>query len=264
MTFDQGKHTWSRAIGRIVTAGGGGPNKPIVLMAASAVWTADGQDRSGYCWTLRPATITPHWCRMLNGDACAIKRIADEDIAEWRQDRNSVASAMVVSDIGQNLAAAGILCGRDFHDPITYRNVLINGSDNTGDTYGDQGASLIGARYLVSWFDAVIWKNEAHLEEPPVGVYGAPFVDGRVIPLHSPDQYSVPDDGGLTWDQVGRAAASSESLVHRPGIGDADILMDVTADETVAIALMLQFWAADRFAPSANTGSIKRGFVGVF
>ncbi len=264
MTFSRGKRPRSRAVGRIITAGGGGPNQPIALMASTAIWTADGQDCGEYHWTLRPAMITPHWCRMLDGDARVIKRIADNDIDEWRESRNPTASAIVVSDIGQNLAAADILRGRDFHDPNAYHNVLINGSDNSGDTFGNQGTSVIGARYLVSWFDAVIWKNTERANEPPTGAHGAPFADGQIVLSHIPDQYTVPGDGGLTWDQVGRAAASTEDLVRRSGLGDSDTLTNVTADETVAIALMLQFWAADRFAPSANTGPINRGFVGVF
>ncbi len=200
---------------------------------------------------------------MLDGDARVIKRIAEADIAEWREGRSPTASAMLVSDIGQNLAAADILQGRSFHDPTTFLNVLINGSNEAGETYGDLGAAVIGARYLVSWFDTAIWKTAEQLTDPPSGDYGAPFADGRIILSHDPDKYRVPTDGGLTWEQVGRAAATTEDLVRRPGTGDTDMLIDMSADETVAITLMLQFWAADRRAPSANTGPVERGILGV-
>ncbi|WP_050602973.1 hypothetical protein [Ruegeria sp. 6PALISEP08] len=243
------------AFGRVLTAGGGGPNQPVVVICSSSVWTADGQSKDGYAWTLHPATLVPHWCVVRDGDARTIREIVDADLETWRESRNPSAPAVVLSDVGQNLAASDLLTSRSgWEDPTTFANVLVNGSTCDGTEYDVHGRQIIGARFLVSWFDRMLWKNPKHVA-PPLGAFGAPWVQDRIILAFDANEYSVPN-GGLTWEAVGRGAASAEALTRRPGIGDADALAGLSADETVAIALMLQFWAAYNHAPVSNSGPI--------
>ena len=59
-----------------------------------------------------------------------------------------------------------------------------------------------------------------------------------------------------------KAAATTEDLIRRQGVCNGEVLAGMSADETVAIALMLQLWAADRYPPQSG-GSLRRGLVGV-
>ncbi len=254
----RGRRT-SRITGRVYTAGGGGPNRPVVVMCSTGVWI-----RPNDAHFLLPATITPHWCRVLDGDARTIRKIVDADLEEWRSTRSPSARAIVTVDVGSNPAAHRVLESDGYNAPTEFRHVIVNGGNGEGDTFESYGRQILGARYLVSWFDRTLWKNPLR-EEPPMSPYGAPQVEDQIIIVKDPDVYSVPKDGGISWQDVGKAAASTEDLVRRTGVDDGEVLAGISADETIAIALMLQLWAADRNPPMpVDTQPLRRRLSGVF
>ncbi|MEP1354493.1 MAG: hypothetical protein ABJX32_16630 [Tateyamaria sp.] len=226
---------------------GGAPNQPLVCIKSHVFWSVD-PDYWGP-W-LQPQIITPHVEWFAAKDHGALRDWIEDDLEAWRAEVSSRRSVPINIAVETSQAPAAFDLFMPLQGSHTRLDALrLVGGDNNpliAARTVDAGQTVVGARWLVSWFDSQVAK-----QEPQDMRCQRPFVPDRIIM-----SFANFMDGGpplMTADELRAAMSAAERLVKRAaGTTDTEALLALSADEVVAATVMLSLLAARQMVPSAT------------
>lgn len=229
----------SAAYGRLYTVAGGAPNRPLVVLAADAVWTLS-DDTSWPQMLPQSLNFTRGFSRV--GDATAAADWIEKDVEIWTTEgqkvkvRRNRRPILVVVETSQAPHIFRLFEDR-FRDVENYRTAgfrLRTGDQNILEARTFEmhsGARDVGGNWLASWFDSTVPA------EPPTDERnGRPYAPGHTAISFA--DWESEDAPGFSAPSLRSGLSAATSLRAKARNGD-DLSMALSDDETKAGALMI-------------------------
>ncbi|WP_170475219.1 hypothetical protein [Ruegeria arenilitoris] len=231
--------------GKIYSIAGGRPNDPLVCVASDARWYSADSDE----WTMTAQAIYPTRAWFAADGFDALKDWIASDTAATISGRNSKLMPPTVICVDQSQSPHAVDIMRDMESDFAQVVPVRIGAGEDNPLYRSEqarsGAKKIGASWLPSWFNDKIARTK-----PDEKMFGYPFAADQIVM----DFTNYVDEAapGLTMAEMREAMASAETLIKKASTASGEEVLDLSAPETVACAVMLGPLAMELMSPTTT------------
>ncbi len=233
------------ATGKIYAVSGGRANQALVALSAQARWYTE----DGGTWVMAPQCLYPArtWFAADGFDALIDWISSDINATMIGRKSKLMAPTVIIVDVSQSPDAVDLLreLESDFIRVVPVRLGAGDDSPLKGYDRTKAGSLRVGANWLVSWFNNTISRDE-----PEEQLHGHPLERRKIVMGFQ--NYVDEVAPGMTMAELREAMASAESLIKKATTASGEEVLDLSAPETVACAVMLAALALQINPPSVS------------
>ncbi len=231
--------------GKIYSVAGGRPNDPLVCMAADARWYSPDED----AWQMTPQAIYPRRIWFAADGLDALRIWITSDIAATMTGRKTKLMPPTIIAVDGSQSPFAVSALRDMESEYTQVLPVRIGAGEDSPLHRPErarsGAAKVGASWLPSWFNETIARKKTD-----EAMFGFPFAPDQIVMDFG--SYLDETAPGMTMAEMREAMASAETLIKKASAASGEEVLDLSAPETVACAVMLGPLAMELCCPSTK------------